>query len=613
MFHATIFAGVKGEDRDAPAGFERVGQLAQQEIEDAELVVHGDAERLEDAAHGVVARVVAEVTLMLGEDFANGVGERLRAREGRGGAARDEFAREEFRVRLVGVFREGGGEFFRGDAGEPVGRGGRTRGVEAKIERAVGFEGEATRRVVDLHRGNAEVGEDRVDAFAEAVLGEHFGQAGEIGAHGREHVFAPAGGAEAGGGFGQLDRIDVERDHASARGDAGEEFARVTTETERAIHGDMAGREGEDLEDFRDHDRAVGAGGGFAGSEDLSDVAGVTLGVVLLVFFLEAARIFSRVTRAAFVRRGGGGRRGRGGRKGRRVGGLGGGRHGEEMHEVGGVNKTGVKRVVEVVARALCVCQGADLAQKGGMRLAKFWIGVVAAVMAGAQLAAQQITILNAGFEDPEIDDNSFFTGAPPSDWMTFGLIDQYQARDVGVLNPTGSGLYPGAPERSNVAVVFLWNTSHAPTSHAAGLQQTLGDALQLNTTYTFSVEVGNIANTAASLAAGFDFAGFPGYRIELLAGGNVIAFEENTVAPGEGQFLTATLNYNVGSSNPNAGGALGIRLINLDAAAGIEVNFDDVQLSAVAIPEATTVSLWLGCAALVGAGVRRRDRVSRG
>lgn len=68
-------------------------------------------------------------------------------------------------------------------------------------------------------------------------------------------------------------------------------------------------------------------------------------------------------------------------------------------------------------------------------------------------------------------------------------------------------------------------------------------------------------------------------------------------------------MNYNVGSLHANAGGALGIRLINLDAAAGIEVNFDDVRLTAVAIPEVSTGSLWLGAAALGALGVGRRYR----
>jgi hypothetical protein len=49
------------------------------------------------------------------------------------------------------------------------------------------------------------------------------------------------------------------------------------------------------------------------------------------------------------------------------------------------------------------------------------------------------------------------------------------------------------------------------------------------------------------------------------------------------------------GAAHPNAGEALTIRLVNLDAAAGIEVNFDDVRLDATPLAVCAAVPLG-GC-----------------
>lgn len=278
------------------------------------------------------------------------------------------------------------------------------------------------------------------------------------------------------------------------------------------------------------------------------------------------------------------------------------------MTEPGALNKADVGRAAGGWL-SLHLRRGAEFGHNAVMRLAKFWVGVVAALVVAGKVAAVEIMIVNAGFESPATGPGTFVTNAPPTGWSAFGSVESFEARAVGVLNPNGTTLFSSVPEGNNVGVVFLRNSDQTFSGRAAGLQQTLSDTLQLNTSYTLSVAVGNIGNDSAEPHNAFNFSGFPGYRIELLAGGNVIAFNENTVAPGEGGFLTTTLNYNVGSLHANAGGALGIRLINLDAAAGIEVNFDDVRLTAVAIPEVSTGSLWLGAAALGALGVGRRYR----
>lgn len=65
-----------------------------------------------------------------------------------------------------------------------------------------------------------------------------------------------------------------------------------------------------------------------------------------------------------------------------------------------------------------------------------------------------------------------------------------------------------------------------------AGLEQTIGSVLQLSRRYRLTVEVGNIAN---DVNAPFLFGGFPGYRVELRAGGVVLAADANTLLPPKG------------------------------------------------------------------------------
>ena len=211
-------------------------------------------------------------------------------------------------------------------------------------------------------------------------------------------------------------------------------------------------------------------------------------------------------------------------------------------------------------------------------RTIRFACGAAGAafVLAPALAGAAPVTISNPSFELPVTPPDSFIVGsvAPPG-WTSFGTLNE-TTRVVGVVNPNNTILYvEPVPDGDNIGVTFFQNFSGAE----AGMQQTLAATLQLSTEYTLTVEIGNMAS--APPPNDFDFDGFPGYRVELLAGGVVIASDENTQLPGEGRFLTSTVEFTTGDSHPQAGQALGIRLTNLDAAPGTEVNFDDVQLDA--------------------------------
>ena len=192
------------------------------------------------------------------------------------------------------------------------------------------------------------------------------------------------------------------------------------------------------------------------------------------------------------------------------------------------------------------------------------------------QVAPAAIAVVNHSFELPATGPNSFLTAAAPPGWQTYGTGVDFGSRTVGVLNPNASTLYLDAvPHGQNVGVVFLLDT--LPVATEAGMQQTLSETLAPGTTYALRVDVGNI-NPVAGLP--YDFTGFPGYRIDLLAGGAVIASDAGTLSPGEGRFLLSTVTVSIGASHARAGQPLGIRLVNLDGAPGIEVNFDNVRLT---------------------------------
>ncbi len=83
-------------------------------------------------------------------------------------------------------------------------------------------------------------------------------------------------------------------------------------------------------------------------------------------------------------------------------------------------------------------------------------VAIVAAALPAASIQAALITIVNPSFEDPIIADGSFLTTAPPTGWTTFGTVNSFLGRDVGVLNPATTALYTDpAPHGANVAVVF--------------------------------------------------------------------------------------------------------------------------------------------------------------
>lgn len=217
--------------------------------------------------------------------------------------------------------------------------------------------------------------------------------------------------------------------------------------------------------------------------------------------------------------------------------------------------------------------------------------------------AAALVTIANPSFENP-VTAPAMFSGGQnsgPTGWAVYNTVAPDSFRFFGVWNPTTTDSYSDPiPDGTNIGVVFLSNSTNLAE---AGLEQVLATPLQLSTQYTLTVEVGNFDPGAGG--APWDFTGFPGYRVDLMAGSTVLASDNNTLAPAEGRFLTSTVSLTTGASHANAGEALRIRLVNLNGP-GVEVNFDRVTLDATAVPEPAGTWLFALGASLI---LSRRGR----
>jgi hypothetical protein len=253
------------------------------------------------------------------------------------------------------------------------------------------------------------------------------------------------------------------------------------------------------------------------------------------------------------------------------------------------------------------------------------WAALGAAVLLPAPLLAVPITITNAGFEDlyqgSDVSAGAFPVGPAPAGWSIWDPNNALSAGAyVGVLNPTGTTYFDGGavPEGDNAALLYADGDA---SGDAYGIEQQLTATLAADTTYTLTVEVGNIASGTGlgDPYAGFGFYnldGFPGYRIELWAGNSLLAVDENNLPAlpdAEGEFMLSTLSYTTQGGDP-VGDQLLIRLINPHVAdvagvRGLEVDFDDVRLDAAPSAVPLPGSLALLLAGLPGVGLLRQRR----
>lgn len=255
---------------------------------------------------------------------------------------------------------------------------------------------------------------------------------------------------------------------------------------------------------------------------------------------------------------------------------------------------------------------------------------ILAALLSASGVSsAALLGVTNPGFEDTTGSTSIYneFSFGPFAGW---NLYDPGSITDSGdgptyfigtlqptVITPPNHEYFPaGAPEGSRVAIAFNFNGSGGGGEY--GLVQTLSDTLAANTLYTLRVLVGNIASGVSVDTTPFNLDGFPGYRIDLLAGSTVLASDNNSLAGSipEGEFRESTVSYLSGGS-VTPGQALGIRLVNLNVvdagfpAADWEVDFDNVRLDALSasVPEPRQWMASLLAVVLAGRVVWQRQK----
>lgn len=231
---------------------------------------------------------------------------------------------------------------------------------------------------------------------------------------------------------------------------------------------------------------------------------------------------------------------------------------------------------------------------------------------------AAPVPVTNPGFElDVAVPGNFLVVNPAPEGWTRhdpFAILDG-GGDALGVIAPSGTTFYVGPmPEGNQAGIVYLGGDSG--TGQEAGLAQTLAVTVASNTVYTLSVSVGNIASGTGLPPSDqfgfFNLDGFPGYRVELRGGTNLLAVDHNTLGGDipEGAFRGVEIGARIGGHHPAIGQPLGIRLVNLNlpgtpAEPGIEVNFDDVRLDASPLISGTRHAL-----CFFGTGTGRTDRV---
>ena len=243
------------------------------------------------------------------------------------------------------------------------------------------------------------------------------------------------------------------------------------------------------------------------------------------------------------------------------------------------------------------------------------------------------LTVINPGFEDNSggIFFNEFSFGAPngwslynPNNVAGAGAGPNYY---IGTLTPSATPnpsefFTLGAPEGQRVGIAF--NFARVGGGGEYGFSQTLAATLQANTVYTMNVDIGNIGSGTAVNGDFFNLSGFPGYRLDLMAGGIVIAQDLNSLGGTipNATFARSTLTFQTGSFHSQLNQSLGIRLVNLNRidttnastqAGDLEVDFDNVQLFAVsAVPEPSSF-IMLAAAMVFGGYAIRLKRAKVG
>ena len=195
-------------------------------------------------------------------------------------------------------------------------------------------------------------------------------------------------------------------------------------------------------------------------------------------------------------------------------------------------------------------------------------LAVAGLLLAGQSAQGAPIFVANHSFEDPAYAPGG--SGAANPDWLDLG-------NNPGTGRTTAAQYPGGIPDGVNYAY-FNQATDV--------LGQTLAATLQPDTTYTLTVATGWRADLTAS------YPNYPGYGIELWAGGTLLASDYDTsnggtgTGPAAGTWKDVTATYT--SPSIVTADALQIRLLAgapVNGNTAIQTNYDDVRLDAATAP----------------------------
>ena len=195
------------------------------------------------------------------------------------------------------------------------------------------------------------------------------------------------------------------------------------------------------------------------------------------------------------------------------------------------------------------------------VRVAALTLTAIASIVPAAPL-----TITNPSFETPALDDSGIFNPINATFLTTTGWTKEPQNANAGIWNPPG-GSFTSVPDGAQVLYV---NNNY--------VHQTLNATVVAKTTYTLEVSVGD-RKDGVNIAT---------YKVELWAGANMLAQDDNGLDPANDQWLTSTLIYTALAGSQGIGESLQIRLYS----GGPQVCFDHVRLDATPLPPEGTVVL---------------------